>query len=650
MKNIMKCQTSAMAIQRKATTPRLVRESDLPGSPPAAAVAWIARRGRAVLLPLLGKSSHCSRDIPHTLAPSRLRALWCFYTTHAVTASSSYRRGAPLPNVLIHGAPGSGKSVLARRLVGMCGLNTVVVAGGDVGSLGRNASSELSGLMRWAGGGGGGSGSSRGKGVAVVMDEAEAALGDRRKKGMSENARSALNAVLLSTGELRAGFLMVLTTSRPQDLDEAILDRVDEVVHLPTPGLPERARLIRQYFCSYLHHDPPTDFLRAPAALGSAAARAVRAPAVEAISPVGGRESSAAGGWHFRTNSTSSTSSTSSTIDSNSNTGSRDIDNVDRDLDANGERQEFVASRKEGGRPTAMAKVATAAAAAAVAAAAASTTQQHQPESHLPADTTDDEKENPRTGGGGGGVRLSDGFRAKAAGLMAMLAVRSEGFYGRDMAHFFSAVQAAVFGSEDYELTEALWASTERQKLKEFSEKLILTATAAANAASKGTSPPKSSPSLLQQRRVCTTTTTLGDATKLGIGRNVSNAGTHEGRSASPPPARANWVRAPAADAGANAAPCSSSFGDGSNCGGVANSKVSSDSWPQGHSTGKGNNSDAAAATGGLAPGRAVFEAAASLSEDKAEEEEKMELVVTSVGALRPPCDPEITHPERFTD
>ncbi|CAM9915102.1 unnamed protein product [Ectocarpus fasciculatus] len=50
---------AAMAIRRRATKPRLVRESDLPGSPPAAVVAWISRRGRAVLLPLLGKSSHC---------------------------------------------------------------------------------------------------------------------------------------------------------------------------------------------------------------------------------------------------------------------------------------------------------------------------------------------------------------------------------------------------------------------------------------------------------------------------------------------------------------------------------------------------------------------------------------------------------------
>lgn len=61
-------------------------------------------------------------------------------------------------------------------------------------------------------------GRGKGKGVVVVMDEAEAALGDRRKKEgmMSENARSALNAVLLCTGEPRAGFLMALTTSRPQ--------------------------------------------------------------------------------------------------------------------------------------------------------------------------------------------------------------------------------------------------------------------------------------------------------------------------------------------------------------------------------------------------------------------------------------------------
>ncbi|CAM9799256.1 unnamed protein product, partial [Discosporangium mesarthrocarpum] len=38
----------------------------------------------------------------------------------------------------------------------------------------------------------------------------------------------------------------------PQDLDEAILDRVDEVIHLPLPDLPQRRRLAQQYFDLHL--------------------------------------------------------------------------------------------------------------------------------------------------------------------------------------------------------------------------------------------------------------------------------------------------------------------------------------------------------------------------------------------------------------
>lgn len=72
----------------------------------------------------------------------------------------------------------------------MCGLNTAIVAGGDVGPLGAAASSELSGLMRWARSAGGDcrmgfGGKRKGCGVALVMDEAEAALGDRCASGMS---------------------------------------------------------------------------------------------------------------------------------------------------------------------------------------------------------------------------------------------------------------------------------------------------------------------------------------------------------------------------------------------------------------------------------------------------------------------------------
>lgn len=36
-----------------------------------------------------------------------------------------------------------------------------------------------------------------------------------------------------------------------------MLDRVDEVLHLPRPKLPERTRLVCQYFKKHLHHDAP---------------------------------------------------------------------------------------------------------------------------------------------------------------------------------------------------------------------------------------------------------------------------------------------------------------------------------------------------------------------------------------------------------
>eukprot|EP00904_Undaria_pinnatifida_P014019 jgi/Undpi1/9748/HiC_scaffold_27.g12204.m1 len=516
---------AATAVRRRLTKPRLVRETDLPGSIPAAAVAWIARRWRMLF---------------------RL--------------SSAYGRGAPLPHILIHGATGSGKSILARRLVKMCGLNTVVVAGGDVGPLGANASAELSGLLQWAGGGGG-------KGVVLVMDEAEAALGDRRKKNMSENSRSALNAVLLCTGELRPGFSMVLTTSRPKDLDEAVLDRVDEVIHLPLPRLPERARLVRQYFKAYLHRDPPIDFLSAAAVTG-----------------------------HDNT-----TKKTYKVAAGHDGAEARKLANLEKNLQARkvkgvplpptdrlmaSQPELLIGADAEGFSSTGMGvkkeiggdnnlRSFSAAAAAAAAATTAATAQVLSPrhDSFCAGEGCGDDGSRADKGRGvrwffsspllfgkgyadgwlfltrlfsgqqlrwgkqegaevaekiphgsrpqnsgdgalakspskfpdaamskvsfspwlastglklkvGAGKRgqhtklqLSAGFEDNAAGLIAMFAVRSEGFYGRDMAHFFSAVQAAVYGSESCELTEQLWARTERQKLREFSEKQLMTAT-----------------------------------------------------------------------------------------------------------------------------------------------------------------------------
>lgn len=101
------------------------------------------------------------------------------------TESISFEHGAPLPHILIHGAPGSGKTLLAKRLARMFGMRSAVVSGGDIGPLGALSSSELSRLMHWAGAGKSFSGSRGrdgrryGAGVVLIFDEAEAALGNR---------------------------------------------------------------------------------------------------------------------------------------------------------------------------------------------------------------------------------------------------------------------------------------------------------------------------------------------------------------------------------------------------------------------------------------------------------------------------------------
>jgi ATPase family AAA domain-containing protein 3A/B len=46
---------------------------------------------------------------------------------------------------------------------------------------------------------------------------------------MSEVAQNVLNTVLYHTGEQSFRFMLVLATNRPEDLDEALLDRMDEV-------------------------------------------------------------------------------------------------------------------------------------------------------------------------------------------------------------------------------------------------------------------------------------------------------------------------------------------------------------------------------------------------------------------------------------
>lgn len=178
--------------------------------------------------------------------------------------------GAPYRHLLLYGPPGTGKTMVAKRLARASGMDYAILSGGDVGPLGSDAVTELHALFRWA--------NSSPRGVLIFIDEAEAFLGCRatRKTHMSEAMRNALNALLYHTGTQSKKFMLVVATNRPEDLDTAVTDRIDDTLHFDLPESKERVRLLQMYFDEYVAH------LTAPATPESPDSKA----AVSALPPV----------------------------------------------------------------------------------------------------------------------------------------------------------------------------------------------------------------------------------------------------------------------------------------------------------------------------------------------------------------------------
>mmetsp|Transcript_20217 Transcript_20217/g.34431 ORF Transcript_20217/g.34431 Transcript_20217/m.34431 type:complete len:791 (-) Transcript_20217:64-2436(-) len=171
----------------------------------------------------------------------------------ALATRNTRQSGAPYRHVLLHGSPGTGKTLIARRLALSSGMDYAVMSGGDVGPLGEDAVNQLHGLFQWAN-------RSR-KGLLVFIDEAEAFLSARTSRGGgtggSEDAsdvhiRNALNALLYQTGTPSHKFMLVLATNRPQDLDAAVLDRVDVSMPIAHPAVEQRMALVHLYMDMHL--------------------------------------------------------------------------------------------------------------------------------------------------------------------------------------------------------------------------------------------------------------------------------------------------------------------------------------------------------------------------------------------------------------
>ncbi|CAK0815742.1 unnamed protein product, partial [Prorocentrum cordatum] len=167
------------------------------------------------------------------------------WSTNALV--SAQQNGTPFRHLLLHGKPGTGKTLFARTLARESGLDYAVMSGGDLGPLGREGPSELHKLFHWA--------SKSRRGLVLFIDEADAFL--RRGRGgdttMSEDARNCLSVFLHHTGTENARVAVILATNIPSSLDRAVLDRMDEAFEFPIPMYDQRLAMLQMFVDRYLN-------------------------------------------------------------------------------------------------------------------------------------------------------------------------------------------------------------------------------------------------------------------------------------------------------------------------------------------------------------------------------------------------------------
>mmetsp|Transcript_53518 Transcript_53518/g.130312 ORF Transcript_53518/g.130312 Transcript_53518/m.130312 type:complete len:576 (-) Transcript_53518:52-1779(-) len=166
----------------------------------------------------------------------------------AVSTANTKKNRAPFRHLLLHGAPGTGKTMFARGLAHHSGLDYAILTGGDIAPLGRDAVTELHKLFDWA--------KTSRRGLLLFIDEADAFLQSRETTRISEDQRNALNAFLFRTGTESNQFMMVYASNQPSQFDPALLDRVDEMVEFDLPGVDERRKMIAMYVDMYLIKPP----------------------------------------------------------------------------------------------------------------------------------------------------------------------------------------------------------------------------------------------------------------------------------------------------------------------------------------------------------------------------------------------------------
>ena len=145
--------------------------------------------------------------------------------------------------MMFYGPPGTCKTLFAKKLALQSGLEYSVMVGSDIAPLKADAVTELNKIFDWA--------ERQRNGMILFIDEADAFLRNRKHEEMSEDMRHCINSFLYRTGTPSEKVIVVLATNAPDQLDEAVHDRIDEIVGFNRPNIKERQTMLFHYMVKY---------------------------------------------------------------------------------------------------------------------------------------------------------------------------------------------------------------------------------------------------------------------------------------------------------------------------------------------------------------------------------------------------------------
>jgi Holliday junction resolvasome RuvABC ATP-dependent DNA helicase subunit len=150
------------------------------------------------------------------------------------------KHGGFFQNVLLYGPGGTGKTMISKFMAKNSNMNYVMMSGGDLAQyIGRGEHvTELNKLFESA---------KRSSSPTILfIDEAES-LCRNRDSIVKPELVELQNAFLNHTGESSNKIMLIMATNRIEDLDPAVLTRMDHKLFIGPPKITERKQIITNY-------------------------------------------------------------------------------------------------------------------------------------------------------------------------------------------------------------------------------------------------------------------------------------------------------------------------------------------------------------------------------------------------------------------